>query len=355
MRNGVLRSGLLALLCLAGVAQAAEPDRRIALTIDDLPWQRLDERAEPELAARHAQLIAALKRADVPVVGFVNEVKLALDGQVQPTRVQMLRDWRDAGVELGNHTYGHVDLHAIGLAAYEQDILRGEATLRPLLAETGQAPRWFRHPYLRAGQSPQERAALGAFLQQHGYQVAPVTVDNSEWIWAFAYDHVRDTETDPVLRDTRLRQLRRGYVPYMLNKLAYYEDQSQRLLGRLPAQVWLMHANALNADSIGELIAATKRRGYTFISLQQALDDPAYAHADGYNGAGGSAGSTAGRWPTASRAVSMPANRRCRVGCWNWQALPTNEPDTPDRAQSSTTALGFCMSSRALPYCCRRW
>ncbi|WP_457319202.1 polysaccharide deacetylase family protein [Stenotrophomonas sp. P5_B8] len=286
MRRTVLRWMGMGVLAVAGAVQAS-PAQRIALTIDDLPWQRLDERNDPELAQRYAQLLAALSAARVPVVGFVNEIKLEQDGTVQPTRVQMLRDWRDAGFELGNHTRGHVDLHAIGLDAYEQDILDGEKTLRPLLAERGQAPRWFRHPYLRAGQTPQQRAALAAFLDQHGYRIAPVTVDNSEWIWAFAYDHVRDTETDPVLRDTRLRQLRRGYVPYMLNKLAYYEDQSQRLLGRLPAQVWLMHANALNADSIGELIAATKRRGYTFISLQQALDDPAYAHADGYNGAGG--------------------------------------------------------------------
>lgn len=286
MRKGVLRSAVLALLCLAGIAHAAAPDRRIALTIDDLPWQRLDERAEPELAARHAQLIAALKHADVPVVGFVNELKLEVDGRIQPARVQMLRDWRDAGFELGNHTFGHVDLHAIGLAAYEQDILRGEATLRPLLAETGQAPRWFRQPYLRAGQSPQERAALGVFLQQHGYRVAPVTVDNSEWVWAFAYDHVRDTETDPIAREARLRQLRRGYVPYMLNKLDYYEQQGQQLLGRLPAQVWLIHANALSADCVEELVAATRRRGYRFVSLEAALQDPAYQHADGYNGAG---------------------------------------------------------------------
>lgn len=287
MRKGFFRWGVLALLCLAGIAHAAEPERRIALTIDDLPWQRLDERAEPALAARHAQLIAALKQADVPVVGFVNEVKLEVDGRVQPARVQMLRDWRDAGFELGNHTFGHVDLHAIGLAAYEQDILRGEVTLRPLLAETGQAPRWFRHPYLRAGQSPEERAALGVFLQQHGYRIAPVTVDNSEWIWAFAYDRVRDTETDPVAREARLRQLRRGYVPYMLNKLDYYEQQGQQLLGRLPAQVWLIHANALSADCVEELVAATRRRGYRFISLEAALQDPAYQHADGYNGAGG--------------------------------------------------------------------
>ena len=286
MRHIVLRWMGLGLLGLAAAVQAA-PDQRIALTIDDLPWQRLDERDDPELAQRHAQLLAALKAAQVPVVGFVNEIKLERDGQVQPARVQMLRDWRDAGFELGNHTRGHVDLHAIGLEAYEQDILRGEQTLRPLLAERGQTPRWFRHPYLRAGQTPQQRAALVAFLDQHGYRIAPVTVDNSEWIWAFAYDHVRDTEADPALREARLRQLRRGYVPYMLNKLDYYEDQSRHLLGRLPAQVWLMHANALNAASIDELIAATRRRGYTFIPLEQALQDPAYAHADGYNGAGG--------------------------------------------------------------------
>jgi peptidoglycan/xylan/chitin deacetylase (PgdA/CDA1 family) len=300
VRNGFFRGGVLALLCLAGVAHAAEPDRRIALTIDDLPWQRLGERAEPELAAQHARLIAALKRADVPVVGFVNEAKLEVDGQVQLTRVQMLRDWRDAGFELGNHTFGHVDMHAMALEAYEQDILRGETTLRPLLAETGQTPRWFRHPYLHAGQSPQARVALDAFLAQHGYRVAPVTIDNSEWIWAFAYDQVRDAETDPATREVRLRQLRRGYVPYMLNKLDYYEQRSQQLLGRLPAQVWLIHANALNADSVEELVAATRRRGYRFISLEAALQDPAYQHADGYYG--GSGMGWIQRWAMAEKA-----------------------------------------------------
>lgn len=287
MHHTVLRWVGMGMLCLAGAVQAA-PEQRIALTIDDLPWQRLDERNEPELAQRHAQLLAALKRADVPVVGFVNEGKLEQHGQRQPARVQMLRDWLDAGFELGNHTRGHVDLHAIGLAAFEEDILQGEQALRPLLAERGQAPRWFRHPYLRTGQTPQQRQALAAFLAQHGYRTAPVTVDNSDWIWAFAYDHVRDSVADPSAREAQLRRLRRGYVPYMLNKLDYYQAQSQQLLGRLPAQVWLMHANALNADSIGELIAATRRRGYRFVTLEQALQDPAYAHAERDDGAGGS-------------------------------------------------------------------
>lgn len=286
MRNARRRWWGLGLVCLAGLVQAA-PDRRIALTMDDLPWQRLEQREEPELAERHAQLLAGLRAAQVPVVGFVNEAKLEQDGQLQPVRVQMLRDWLDAGFELGNHTRGHVDLHAVGMAAYQQDILDGERTLRPLLAERGQQPHWFRHPYLRAGQDPHQRAVLARFLEAHGYRIAPVTIDNSDWVWAFAYDQVRTVEHDPVRREALLRQLRRGYVPYMLNKLDYFEQQSQQLLGRLPAQVWLIHANALNAACVEELVAATRRRGYRFIGLAQALQDPAYAHADGYNGAGG--------------------------------------------------------------------
>ena len=142
------------LVLLAFGAHAAEPDRRIAITIDDLPWQRMDKTPAADLPLRHAQLMAQLKQAGVPVVGFVNEGKLEIDGQVQPARVAMLRDWREAGHELGNHTHGHLDLHAVGLPAFQQDILDGERTLRPLLAERGQVPRWFRHPYLRAGRTP---------------------------------------------------------------------------------------------------------------------------------------------------------------------------------------------------------
>ncbi|ELQ16504.1 polysaccharide deacetylase [Xanthomonas translucens] len=48
-----------------------------------------------------------------------------------------------------------------------------------------------------------------------------------------------------------------------------------------------MHANALNAVAFPELIAAARRRGYAFVSLDEALRDPAYRHAEGYPGGGG--------------------------------------------------------------------
>ena len=272
----------LALWPLFGAAQ--DVDRRIAVTIDDLPWQRMAQTPADALAARHGGLMEQLRRAEAPVVGFVNEGKLEEAGRLQPARVAMLRDWLDAGAELGNHTFGHLDLHAVGLDAYHADILRGERVLRPLLAERGVAPRWFRHPYLRAGRTPEDKAAIEAFLARHGYRVAPVTVDNGEWVWAFAYANVMNAPGDEAERAQTLRRLERGYVPYMLNKLDYYEAQSLALLAYNLPHVWLMHANELNAATFPELVAAARRRGYRFITLDEALRDPAYAREDGYTG-----------------------------------------------------------------------
>ena len=273
------------LLLLSLVAQAGEVDRRIAVTIDDLPWVRLDEIVPVDLQARHEALMAQLHQAGVPVVGFVNGNKLEVDGVVQPARVQMLRDWRDAGYELGNHTWSHMDLNAKGVAAFQQDFLRGEEVLKPLLAERGQVPQWMRHPYLRAGRTPQDRAVMDTFFAEHSYRIAPVTVDNGEWVWAFAYANVINEQPDSSEREATLARLRKGYVPYMLNKLDYYEQQSQALLGYALPQVWLMHANELNAATFAELVAATKRRGYRFVSLEEAVRDPAYARGtEGYDG-----------------------------------------------------------------------
>lgn len=298
MRRGWTRV-LALLLGWPLLAAATDIDRRIAITIDDLPWQRMAQTPAAVLHDRHAQLIDQVRRANAPVVGFVNEGKLEHEGQLQPERVAMLGDWLDAGAELGNHTHGHVDLHAVGLEAYRADILRGERVLRPLLAERGTAPRWFRHPYLRAGRTPEDKAGVATFLATHGYRIAPVTVDNGEWVWAFAYANVLDGQPDTPARAATLRQLERGYVPYMLNKVDYYERQSQRLLGYALPQVWLLHANELNAAAYADLVAAVRRRGYRTITLEEALRDPAYAREDGYSGRFGP--SWLHRWAMAER------------------------------------------------------
>jgi hypothetical protein len=51
--------------------------------------------------------------------------------------------------------------------------------------------------------------------------------------------------------------------------------------------VLLVHANMLNADRFGDLAAMLARRGYRFIALDRALEDPAYRSEDTYTGSGG--------------------------------------------------------------------
>ena len=275
-------------LLLAGLAcAAAPPDRRIAVTFDDLPWASLDPTTPrpatgsvpPAIAAAQARLLAELVAAKVPAVGFVNTSRLLAHGQTQPDRVALLRAWRDAGVALGNHTASHVDLHAVGLAAYEQDILAADAPLRALLAPRDEVPRWFRHPYLRTGRSAADKAALAAFLGDHGYRIAPVTVTTSDWIWGAAYQAALD-HGDVAAQ----KKLRDGYVPYLLRTVDYFEGRSQVLLGYALPQVLLLHANTLNADTLDVFLDGLRKRGYRFVGLDEALRDPAYQRPDAYTG-----------------------------------------------------------------------
>ena len=274
---------------LAQAKDVTPPDRRITITIDDLPWASGNDQAwnldNPATARRikqhHRKLVSAMKKGDAPVIGFVNESKLYSDGQLQEKRLAMLEDWLDAGFTLGNHTYGHVSMHDVALDAYKENILKGEQHLKPMLAKRGQTPRWFRHPYLRAGRSIEDKMALQDFLTSNGYRIAPVTVDNGEWVYAFAYRKLLSKGGD---NKETLARLRRDYVPYMAAKVAFFERASIDLLGYNLPQILLMHANELNADTYGELIAAIRAQGYRFVTLEEAMLDPAYQRADTFTG-----------------------------------------------------------------------
>ena len=74
------------------------------------------------------------------------------------------------------------------------------------------------------------------------------------------------------------------YLRYMESVFAAMEGVSRELLGREIAQVLLLHANALNADYFPRLAAMMKARGYRFVTLEDALRDPAYARPDTYVG-----------------------------------------------------------------------
>ena len=274
------KSVLLALLCacavaLAGPAKTSRPVRELAVTFDDLPGVSVagspgeSGSCRPPADDRKVSFMFSPSQG-VPVVAFVNEGKLGAFGAPDPERVALLERWSDAGIELGNHTFGHLDFHRVPLAQFEEDVSRGEPVTRELLALRGGRLRWFRHPFLHTGTRLDDKRALEEFLSSRGYRIAPVTIDNSEWIFARAYSNALDRE-DVALS----RRVAAGYVSYMEAKLDYFERQSIGLFGREIRQVLLVHANSLNADRFGDVLRTIRRRGYRLVTLERALEDPA--------------------------------------------------------------------------------
>ena len=254
----------------------------MAITIDDLPTASVLGEDLPRAQRTTRDLLAAITRADVPAIGFVNERKLQPAGKLDPRRVALLQQWLDAGLELGNHTFSHPDLHRVDLKAFQDDVLRGETVTRRLLAAKGEKPRYFRHPFLHTGRSLEVRDGLLAFLKEHGYTVAPVTVDNYDYIFAAAYDRTA-AEGDAALT----ARITAAYLDYMEACVEYYEQQSVGIVGREIAQTLLLHASALNAATFEALMARLRKRGYRFVPLSEALKDPAYASKDEFVGPGG--------------------------------------------------------------------
>lgn len=281
-----MKTAFVLTLCLAfcmnpnAFAQAsATPQRAVAVTFDDLPLTRMNPKTWRQTTAK---LLASITAQRVPAIGFVNEAKLFEHERLDTARVALLQMWLEAGLELGNHSFSHPDLHRIELAAYKKDILRGEEITKPLLATKRMTPRYFRHPYLHTGTSLAVKEEVENFLTEHGYTVAPVTIDNSEWIFAHAYV-LASERGDKELQ----QQVGAAYVPYMERKFEFYEQQSRALFGREIRQTLLLHANLLNADYFEALAAMLSKRGYAFIALEEALRDEAYDSPDTYIGPAG--------------------------------------------------------------------
>jgi peptidoglycan/xylan/chitin deacetylase (PgdA/CDA1 family) len=268
---------LLALLgCLALHGTAAAQPRPLTITIDDLPrsGDTATERHLDAVKAMTAKLLAPFREQRIPVTGFVNEGR-PVDFGAEGLR-EILELWLDAGAELGNHSYSHLNINTVPLEQYTADITRGEPLVRAALAARGRTLRYFRHPYLFTGPTAEIKAGLQAFLDAAGYTVAPVTLDDADYMFAALYMR-------PEYRD----RVREAYVPYMESVAAAFEAASVAVAGREFPQVLLLHANELNADLMPELLAMYRRRGYTFVTLDEALADPVYALPDTYVGRSG--------------------------------------------------------------------
>lgn len=242
---------------------------KIAITFDDLPGAH-DESAE-KLREINNTILTTLKKFNAPAIGFVNESKLYLKKQtIEKTAI--LKSWIDYGHTLGNHTYSHNSLNKTKLDDFNEDVTKGSRISKQLMINAGLDYSYFRHPYLHTGTTLEQRSGFEKFLKEQGYIVAPVTIDTDDW--KFNHQLINNAnDKDKIIQK---------YLEHTREKFAFYESASEKIFGRNINHIWLLHVNLINSHAMNDLMKIAHERGYSFITLEEALEDKAYLEPDNY-------------------------------------------------------------------------
>ena len=258
-----MKFSLMSLLLLAAATASAQ---QMAITFDDLPAHGEKPAGMTRLDIA-SSILDTIRREHLPAVyGFVNGVRIEQD----PAAESVLKAWRDAGQPLANHTWSHPNLDTMTPEAFEADILKNEPLLEKYMA--GQDWHWLRYPFLHEGDTVEKRRVVEAWLNEHHYQTAEVSMDFEDYLWNSPYARCLakgDTAAIQKLHDS--------YLATADQYLTLFRTLSKTLYGRDVKYVLLMHVGAFDAKMFPELLALYRTRGFSFITLPEAIQDPIYA------------------------------------------------------------------------------
>ena len=281
-------AALIATLCasptLAQQQQTAAA-RTIALTFEDLPMPVVGDDhiagplAEPQYINR--SMLGVLRAHHAVALGLVNEAKLNVPNE-RDSRANLLEDWLTAGMQLGNHGYSHREFKDLTLEQYEAEFLRGDVITVPLLEAHHQADRFFRAPYLDTGDTVAKKGGFDRFLTDHGYRVAPFTIQNQDWMFNASYDEARRHRNT-----AELARVRAAYLAHVTAEFDYAEQLTEASFGHSIPQIMFMHTDILNADTLDAVLTLMEQRGYTFVPIDTVLQDPAYRTPEAFVGPSG--------------------------------------------------------------------
>jgi peptidoglycan/xylan/chitin deacetylase (PgdA/CDA1 family) len=248
---------LLFILC---ASNCFAQDREIAMTIDDLPLvgSKMNTPGNQQRSTeRFMRMVQVLSENQVPATGFV------IGGAIEKGQWEFLEQFRNAGLAIGNHTYSHKSLNQIGADAYIADIARADKVLSPLLTE----PKYFRYPYLAEG-NKQSKPKVIEYLTANKYVIAPVTIDSKDFRFNEQLYHVPYRARESYIQKT----MKGRYLDYIWQQTLRAEKRAN---GQPVKQILLIHANLLNSYLLNDVIQMYKKNGYKFITLTQALENPA--------------------------------------------------------------------------------
>ncbi len=255
----------LAFVVLVVALHAIAAAQEVALTFDDLPAHGPLPPGITRLDVAKS-IIATLKAANAPqVYGFINAVKL----EQVPEDMAVLKEWRSAGYMLGNHTYSHMSLNDNTVESFEKDIAKNEPVLQSLMGNEDW--HWFRYPFLWEGDTLEKRNEVRAYLKEHGYRVAQVTLDFEDYAWNAPYARC-------VAKNDQksIEWLKASYLSTAGAFIEADQKMSQVVFGRDVKHVMLLHLGGFDAVMLPQLLDLLKQKGFKLVALQEAESDPAY-------------------------------------------------------------------------------
>lgn len=228
-----------------------------------------------EAERMNTRLLEKIEKAQAPVAAFINGKNCLKPGEMD-RRMAVLEAWIEHPlITLGNHTYSHSNYAQSTYERFKEDIEKNEWLIK-LLSEEDLA--YFRFPYNATCQDSSSRVAMAQFLSRKGYQTAPFTLESVDYLYNALYqDAIRANQADSA------KMIAEAYIDFTVATFQYYEGVCDEIFGRPITHIFLCHGNLLHADYYLELIDALKQEGYTFISLEEALNDPVYQQTDHYN------------------------------------------------------------------------
>jgi len=242
---------------------------RVAITIDDIP-EHGDSLPDMSRMFISERLIQILKANGVNQAwGFTNGNFMVND----PDELAILKAWLSAGYPLGNHTYDHPNINQVTVRAYRANIAKQDRLLATLsdFSALIKDRRTFRYPYLDEGDTLKRRNAVRAYLAENHYRIAEVTADYYDWAWTDAYTRClaqHDNKSIAWLKD--------HVVDSADRHLRSANAISELLLKRRIPHILLLHDGAFDVLTLDAILKQWRKEGVEFISLDEALADPAY-------------------------------------------------------------------------------
>ena len=248
----------IAVILLAVMGLNGQESKEMALTFDDLPFGYGGRLTLAEQRDAVGRVLAVLDKHRVRATMFV------IGSAITTANRDLIDAVVAAGHMVGNHSFSHRDLTAMTAADYIRDVERGEDAIRRWLKGT----HYFRYPFLRQGDTAEKRDAVLDAMASRRIVVAPVTIDNNDYLYN---QQLVDAKVEG-----RVVDLRDAYLDHMSESAAFYDAKARQRVGRPVKQILLLHMNYLNSLYLDELLERFRAERWAFISFEQALSDDVY-------------------------------------------------------------------------------